>query len=319
MTGIFVANIDSASEQRAFEESATRPLDRHRVLASFSSTEQAELENIEREAHGFFAWRAADDEAAHNSWSHLERDDMVLINYQGKYRHFARVLGRYQNRSAAQAIWGNGTDADEYLYFLSEPVPIDLPAAALDDYMLEPGEGLNRVGEPICDRIETDYGNLERFARLRLLNHSQQLKNHSVVRTTIGNELAAAQAALVADIENRRGDAQLREVLLKAYGGRCAITANSAECNLETAYIIPDRGELTHSPSNAILLRADLHNLFDLGRLAIDTRTLTVRISQEILGSSYRILQGRPVRLPDNPELRPDLFALDMHQRLCRI
>ena len=173
MTGIFVANISSAKEQRAFEHSATRPLDRQRVLSSFTATEQPALEEIERQARGFYAWRAADADNERDSWAHLQRDDLVLVNYQGIYRHFARVLGRYRNRSAAAAIWGSN-NAQEYLYFLSQPVPIELPAAALEDYMLEPGEGLNRVRAPICDRIETDYGNLERFARLRLLNHNRQ-------------------------------------------------------------------------------------------------------------------------------------------------
>lgn len=316
MTGIFVTNLSSPAEHAAFVDSAVKPLDRQKVLDSFRTDEQPALEAIEREAQGFFAWNAAGGGKA--NWARLRRDDLVLVNYQGIYRHFARILGRYRNPSAAAAFWKTDV-GDEHIYFLSRPVPIDLPAAALDDYMLEPGEGLNRIGAPICDRIETDYGNLERFSRLRLLRQDAELKNVAARRTTIGTEIEAAQADLVAAIERRRGQASLRDLLLEAYGGRCAVTGNSAACNLEVAYIIPERGDLTHNPCNALLLRADIHNLFDLGKLAIDTRTLTIRISNEIAGSSYRILQGRPVRLPEQAELRPDLFALDMHRRLAHL
>jgi hypothetical protein len=317
MTGIFVANMSNEDERLAFEGTATRPLDRQTVLASFNDLTQSELEAIEHEAQGFFAWHATLPEAA-NDGAAMRRDDLVLVNYQGIYRHFARVLGACKDPAAATSLWGDGA-ARDHILFLSKPVPIEVPASALDDYMLTPGEGLQAIGAPICDRIETDYGNLERFARLRLLSRGAQLKNISVSRTTIGAEIEAAQAELLTNIERRRGQPQLRELLLDAYQQRCAITGSAAECNLEVAYIIPERGDLTHSPCNALLLRADIHNLFDLGKLAIDTRTLTVRISHEIIGSTYRILQGRPVQLPTGNELRPDLFALDMHRRLAHL
>jgi hypothetical protein len=317
MTGIFVANITSQNDQRAFEGSATQPIERERVIGSFKDTEQPQLEEIERSAQGFYAWAASVQENEVGSWSHLQRDDMVLINYQGVYRHFARVLGRFQNRQAAEAIWGKGFQDREHLYFISQPVPIELPAQALDDYMLEPGQGLFQVGDPICDRIETDFGNLERFARLRLLRHTPQLQSPSYKHRPLSERSAAIKVDFIADISSRRGAPELRAALLAAYGGQCAITANCAECTLEVAYIIPNRGALTQRPSNALLLRADLHNLFDLGRLAVDTDSMSIVVSPELFDSSYRLLQGRPLRLPENPDLHPDKFALDMQRSLC--
>jgi hypothetical protein len=317
MTGIFIANLKSAGEQDAFERSATQPVARERVLSHFAPVAHRELEAIERHARGFYVWNAGAAASATDSWTRLRRDDMVLVNYGGVYRHFARVLGRYRNRAAARAIWGNDSEDLEYLYFISQPVPIELPAYALDDYMLEPGEGLSAVGAPICDRIETDFGNLERFARLRLLGAAQPIAGYDFAATSLSGEQAEAHARQLADIDARRGDAELREVLLRAYAHRCAITANSAAATLEVAYLIPARGPETQSPANALLLRADLHTLFDLGKIAIDTATMTVLVSPELFGSSYRILQGRPLRLPDNPDLRPDAFALDLHRRIC--
>ena len=188
---------------------------------------------------------------------------------------------------------------------------------ALDDYMLEPGQGFYQVGDPICDRIETDFGNLERFASMRLLRHTPELKNHKLGHRYPDESDVTAKVDFFADIRRRRGDPELRATLIDAYGGRCAITANSAECNLEVAYIIPNRDSMPQAPNNAILLRADLHTLFDLGRLAIDTDSMSVVVSPELFDSSYRILQGRPLRLPENPGLHPDKFALDIQRNLC--
>ncbi|HEX2206797.1 MAG TPA: HNH endonuclease signature motif containing protein [Longimicrobium sp.] len=63
----------------------------------------------------------------------------------------------------------------------------------------------------------------------------------------------------------RRGQAKFRQNLLKLYGGRCAVSGWAPESVLEAAHILlhADSG-LNHS-ENGILLRADLHILFDDG------------------------------------------------------
>jgi len=56
--------------------------------------------------------------------------------------------------------------------------------------------------------------------------------------------------------------------------------------------------------------------LFDLGRIAIDTRTMTVILSEELMNSSYRILADRPLNYPKDETQRPSKEALDLHRRL---
>jgi predicted restriction endonuclease len=105
--------------------------------------------------------------------------------------------------------------------------------------------------------------------------------------------------------------------LLEAYEHRCAITNFNAVDALEAAYIVPFRGKFTHHPSNGLLLRADIHALFDLGKIAIDTATMSIVITDDLIETSYRILSGRPLRYPKDESQRPSSEALDLHRRLA--
>jgi predicted restriction endonuclease len=63
---------------------------------------------------------------------------------------------------------------------------------------------------------------------------------------------------------------------------------------LEAAHIFPYRGPQTNHVTNGLLLRADLHVLFDLGLLRIDADSLTVELDPILNGTSYAELSGRP-------------------------
>lgn len=119
------------------------------------------------------------------------------------------------------------------------------------------------------------------------------------------------QAAIVA----RQGQGRFRRQVLAAYGGRCAITDCDVEAALEAAHIVPYRGAQTNAVQNGLLLRADLHTLFDLGLLAIDAATLTVRLHASLAKSSYGALASKAVRLPQDPGLRPHPDALELHRK----
>ncbi len=118
-------------------------------------------------------------------------------------------------------------------------------------------------------------------------------------------------------ILRRRGHPQFRAMLLDAYDRKCAITGSNAVDTLEAAYISPYKGMQTHHPSNGLLLRADIHVLFDLGKIAIDTRSMTVLLNDELADTHYKILAGRPVHRPADRAQRPDLEALDRHRKLA--
>jgi hypothetical protein len=111
-------------------------------------------------------------------------------------------------------------------------------------------------------------------------------------------------------IRIRRGQAQFRAALFDAYGGRCAITRCAVPDVLEAAHITPHLGPLTNHVTNGLLLRADLHTLFDCGLLAIDPDTRRVVTAEALAGSSYAKLANTPLRKPRDDATGPSKKSL---------
>ena len=119
----------------------------------------------------------------------------------------------------------------------------------------------------------------------------------------------------VASIVRRRGQDVFRSALIDAYRGRCAISGCDAEPALEACHIRPYRGPQTNTASNGLLLRADLHTLFDLGLVAVDTPSMTCLIATELQDTTYVELAGKPVAVPATRAEDSNLVALDCHRR----
>ncbi|MDV5100050.1 HNH endonuclease [Pseudomonas sp. LSJ-87] len=125
------------------------------------------------------------------------------------------------------------------------------------------------------------------------------------------DDLSDARTRTLASIVRRRGQPQFRKQLLKAYQGRCAITACSLQQVLEAAHIHPYLGDATNVVSNGLLLRADVHTLFDLGLLWINPADLRIEISEVLRDSEYVSSEGRSLYIPENEAERPSRPALE--------
>ncbi|MBM4197652.1 MAG: HNH endonuclease [Gammaproteobacteria bacterium] len=332
MPRIFIAATEQARDRADLDRSVARAIDRQRVIQSFSDSTYPELIEIERQGRGFYAWGlpTQDDQVEH--WFRMSKGDLVLVAYMGAYRHYAKVLGRYENARAARAIWGEDTDAGllrQYLFFLSEPIALGQPYAALADYLPESFNDFGCINDDVIRRLEADFGSVERFIRRRLLNSAVggpildisgmiQLSERELARlhTFDPDSGKAGRNQIIENITRRRGHPAFRQQLLAAYDYKCAITSFNAVDALEAVYIVPFRGKFTQHASNGLLLRADLHTLFDMGKVVIDTRNMTVILADALADTSYRILAGRPLRLPLDQELRPSTEALDLHRQL---
>jgi hypothetical protein len=119
-----------------------------------------------------------------------------------------------------------------------------------------------------------------------------------------------ARARVLRQVVQRRGQQKFRKSLIAAYGGRCAITGCPVTPLLEAAHITPYLGPDTNSISNGLLLRADLHTLWDLGLVAIDPETQRVWVSIEVDDSTYRNLSGRQIFPPAHSAQQPSMAAL---------
>lgn len=123
-----------------------------------------------------------------------------------------------------------------------------------------------------------------------------------------------AREKIMAAIVRRRGQVAFRAALLRVYEGRCAVTGCNEAQALEAAHIVPYKGGETNHPTNGLLLRADIHTLFDLGLIAIDSKTMKVVLSPTLATGSYSSLASSPIHLPADLTLRPSKAALDFHR-----
>lgn len=127
-----------------------------------------------------------------------------------------------------------------------------------------------------------------------------------------------ARERIARTIAQRRGQQAFRTALIDAYDGRCAISDCAVIDVLEAAHIVPYRGPATNSVQNGLLLRADLHTLFDCGLIAIDPQTMMVVVAPSLQNSEYQCLQGQQLRSPRDPTQSPSKKALKQHRMRLR-
>ena len=112
----------------------------------------------------------------------------------------------------------------------------------------------------------------------------------------------------------RQGQPQFREALLLAYQQRCANSGCTCVDVLEAAHIVPHGGRETNHITNGLLLRADLHTLFDLDKIAIQEDTFEILIADTLRGTEYEGLQSKKIRLLKELSQNPDRKALLAHR-----
>ena len=117
----------------------------------------------------------------------------------------------------------------------------------------------------------------------------------------------------------RLGQGSFRVVVTDAYQRRCALTGERVLPVLEAAHIRPYARGGEHAVTNGLLLRRDLHTLFDRGYLTVspDRKVEVSRRLKEDFenGREYYALQGREMRPPDRPEFWPDGAGLEWHNK----
>lgn len=119
------------------------------------------------------------------------------------------------------------------------------------------------------------------------------------------------------EIQPRLGQGAFRVLVTDTYKRRCAISGEKTLPALDAAHIIPYGEGGVHEASNGILMRRDIHSLFDAGYLTV-TPEMRIEVSRRIReeyenGRDYYALHGRRISEPDQLTLRPDKSALIWH------
>lgn len=119
-------------------------------------------------------------------------------------------------------------------------------------------------------------------------------------------------------VRPRLGQSSFRTAVLAAYERRCAVTGERTLPVLEAAHIRPFADVERHDVRNGLLMRSDLHALFDAGLVTVEPNH-RFRVSSQIRelyenGRDYYALEGRDVRVPPREADRPLAEYLDFHR-----
>jgi hypothetical protein len=105
----------------------------------------------------------------------------------------------------------------------------------------------------------------------------------------------------------RIGQDEFRRQLLVRFGPVCAFTGPQPEKSLHAAHVIPYSRSVSHELAGGLLLRADLHALFDAGLITVDGN-LKVRIDSSLRSfSELSRLDGSALRIRSGDSLLPKL------------
>jgi putative restriction endonuclease len=138
--------------------------------------------------------------------------------------------------------------------------------------------------------------------------------------------IAAAESARYGEpvlVRPRLGQGSFRVIVTDAYERRCSITGERTLPALEAAHIKPYGSGGPHQPENGLLLRSDLHRLFDQGYITVGAEDLKVNVSSRIReefenGRDYYQLHGTAMRLPSDASSLPSREYLTFHNTQFR-
>lgn len=115
----------------------------------------------------------------------------------------------------------------------------------------------------------------------------------------------------------RVGQQAFKGLVLTSYHRRCAITGGRIEPTLQAAHIRPVAMQGEHRVDNGLLLRSDVHTLFDQGYLGLDEHH-RLQVSTRLQadwgnGQEFYDRSGQVIALPERNVDRPSREAVVWH------
>ena len=227
------------------------------------------------------------------------------------------------------------TDTASAIESASEPTPLlslaDVRALSAA-HLMQAWEGrpdtfasLEAAAETLASLRWLSSGNAEKPSFQHFINHAliQDLEDQLPRELDVSPVAASAEREIELLTEDRRvvraqltvvrtGQRDFRTLLWERYGGACCVTGCTIERLVEAAHIVPYRGNQTDGEDNGLLLRVDIHRLFDEHLVAIDPDRLIFVVSQSITDPTYQSLHGTPMfRL----SRKPRKIFLEAHYR----
>lgn len=100
----------------------------------------------------------------------------------------------------------------------------------------------------------------------------------------------------------RRGQPAFRAHLMETFGSVCAFTGPAPGEALEAAHLYSYAASGQHHKDGGLLLRRDLHRLFDLGLIAVNPENLTMSVHDDLAQyPDFYSLDGHPLAVEIGP------------------
>ncbi len=115
----------------------------------------------------------------------------------------------------------------------------------------------------------------------------------------------------------RLGQQAFKAVVMDAYHRQCAITGTHIPPVLQAAHIQPVTAGGVHRLDNGLLLRSDVHTMFDRGYIGVDAK-YRLRVSPRLRdefgnGAQFYAQAGQVIELPARRTDRPNREFLEWH------
>lgn len=189
-------------------------------------------------------------------------------------------------------------------------IPPTLTTSALHDAVLRPSDQMSIK--------EIDLAKVERYLLEKPDCYELVIRYTSVIEASLLLEtqrnddepqsIIEMRRRVLREIAVRRGQVQFRQRLIRRYGEICQISRCAFSPLIEAAHIRPYAQSADNGVQNGLLLRTDLHTLFDLGLLAVHPTTIRVVMNPNLLHAGYAAFDG--TQLFVNSTQGPDREAL---------
>lgn len=179
---------------------------------------------------------------------------------------------------------------------------------------LLPADSNAKTGSRLLDHANThrtadayliedeDYADFIKIVKEQASALPDDVRFHN--ETEWAREIREHKDEILRDLADRRrnwqkarpAQSRFRAGLMDLYEGRCALTGISVPEALEAAHVLPhNRNPVRDRPENGILLRRDLHTMFDAMLWSIDPDTNRVRLSKRVRDFSYSSLADKEI------------------------
>lgn len=193
--------------------------------------------------------------------------------------------------------WADAYDSDEVREIEIYKSPVEITHCKFSKTSFQQDF---RSQKRISDKSATE------FRRLLKIEHIESTKVDPAANNLVTSE--PTEKRVVREILARRGQPRFRNDLLDVYDGCCCVSGCKVVELLEAAHIDPHSDGGDYSLHNGLLLRSDIHTLFDQYLFAIDEYN-RIKVSKKLLDSEYKKFHMQRIHLP-RPSAVPSNDAL---------